>query len=299
VYNPFIMERMRDFSYSASEQKRERLSSRFEMLYGLDTSSFENQTGLQVDSLRRRIYSPTENTSRSTDSRERSFGEVLRSADKSTIVVPSPTSGKLTAAGLAEMSIPVVGYINQQQPDVVVGCDRGGRMYSLAVHAMHGEVRDAAQKFPTLDGKLHFARLSTSLETDVTAQALADILRVSVQEARRQGRGINGERPRIMFIDDWISSGATRRQINESLDRLGQADQVDVSFAVMCGSGADVSGGKLKAGVPWQDNPALIGVDYTKKGEPVAVRTEQSRKIRRDIHAATKRVAAALPRRVF
>lgn len=138
-------------------------------------------------------------------------------------------------------------------------------MYSLAVRSMHDELHGIGE-FPTLDGRLHFARLSTSLPVTTTAQSLENILVTSEKEAERRRKDTNGDRMKLMFIDDWIVSGATRKQILQSLYHVGP-NNFDTVFAVMCGFGADVTGTPRRGTTPWDNNPQMLGIDYT-AGKP-------------------------------
>lgn len=256
----------------------------------LDEGNFERNTGFLLSELTRLSYSPSTNQfTEVLRSEQRRSTEVLYHAESSTLIVPPPTPGLITIEDLPVMAVPVVRFIDKVQPDVVIGCDRGARLYALAVHSMWDKLKGDEQRFPTLDRTIHFARLSTSLGLDVTSKALAQILEKSVQEAKRQGKGINRKRPKIMFIDDLIASGATREQIIESLKEIGVLPEVDVSYAVMCGSGADVTGNGRRVSIPWLDNADVIGVNYTKGGKPFPVRHQDARKVRRQLYIATRK----------
>lgn len=274
------------------EREPIRNPSRMEQLFFVSGREIERHVGIPEADLSRLVYSPDQNRFQSVEQNQPKRGiEVLWHAEGSTMIVPPPHAGTITMADLPVMAIPVVGFIDKTQPDIVVGCDRGARLYGVAVHAMWSKMKDGQERFPTLDSTMHFARLSTSLGLEVTSDALARIVESSTKEAKRQGKGINGKRPRIMFIDDWVSSGATREQIMESLDALGLLDKTDVNFAVMCGESADVSGSSRRVSVPWQDNPSYIGVNYTRDGMPVAVRTDEAKAVRSQLHKATRKVA--------
>ncbi|OGM60261.1 hypothetical protein A2892_04800 [Candidatus Woesebacteria bacterium RIFCSPLOWO2_01_FULL_39_10b] len=274
-----------------SFEYRPRRESFFEQQFSIDQRDFERNTGLLATELSRLSYSPQRNQfTEVPQTEQRRSIEVLWHAESSTLIVPPPTTGTITIKDLPVMAVPVVGFIDRTQPDVVVGCDRGARIYALAVHSMWGKVQE--QRFPTLDGKMHFARLSTSLGLDVTSEALARIMEASTAEVNRQGKRINGKRPRIMFIDDLIASGATREQIMKSLREIGVLPKADISFAVMCGSGADVTGSGRRVSIPWHDNPDVIGVNYTRDGQPIPVRTEEARKVRRQLYRATSELVA-------
>lgn len=285
------MERLGSYNSYEQEQAQE-IQSQYKRGFESYTRIFEHELEpLHFSPAREKFKTPD----RSVESKVERGGEVLWHAESQTLVVQPPAgTGDMTTADLAEMAVPVASFVKQTQPDVVVGCDRGGRLYSLVVYSLWGE-RNPKKRFPTLDGKLHFARLSTSVGDDAIDRSVTRIVNQSTKQAKLTGKPVNGERPRILFIDDWIVSGATREHIFASLERLGLKDDVEVNFAVMCGGKADASGGKSDKDVPWHDDPSVIGVDYAKKSaEPFPVRTKAARKVRQAIHAETKAVASKL-----
>lgn len=260
----------------------------------IDSSLLEENTGIRSDNLDMFRYSRTHEVFMPvTESTPKKGLEVLFHEATSTLIVPPPKSGILSTRDLAQMSLPVVGFIRKLKPDIIVGCDRGARLYSLAVHSMW-RARYADEKLPTLSSQLHFARLSTSLPVEVTAIALRRIIEQSYNRAKQLGKRLNGENLRMMFIDDWIISGATREQILQSLDALGIGSLVQTSFALMCGTGGDVSGSSNSVSPPWHDNETVIGVGYTKKGKPYSVGTTEAKIIRRKLYKAVNEAAAAL-----
>lgn len=257
-------------------------------------SGFESYTHIFEDELEVFSFSPTTEKFKVPKAKASRGGEVLWHDESQTLIIPPPDdSGELTPADLAQMAVPVAAYITQTQPDIVVGCDRGGRLYSLAVYSFWNE-RHPKKRFPTFDGKMHFARLSTAVNNDAIDRSVRRIVKQSRKQAKITEKSVNGEQPRILFIDDWINSGATREHIIDSLDRLGLKDRVTVNFAVMCGGNADVSGGK-KGNPSWHDDPNVIGIDYEpRSAKPFSVRTKAVRNIREAIHIETKKVAESL-----
>jgi len=276
-------------SYSEYERSQEQIESQYKQ-------GFESYTHLFERDLEPLRFSATEEKFNTPDSKAERGAEVLWHTESQTLVVSPPggKTGDMTPADLAEMAVPVAGFIKRTQPDLVVGCDRGGRLYSLAVYSFWSE-RNPKRRFPTFDGKLHFARLSTSVDDVAIDRSLTRIVNQSTRQAKITGKDVNGNLPRILFIDDWIVSGATREHILDSLERLGLKGKVDVNFAVMCGGKADASGGKWDKDVPWHDDPEVIGVDYAKRSaEPYPVRTQSARKVRQALHAETRKVAYKL-----
>lgn len=262
--------------------------------FGVSVAEFERDTGINVDGLDRHRYvlgrRKFESVARGEPGRvEEGEMEVCWHSESSTLVVPPPPTGVASVEDLPRMAVPVVGFIEQREPDIVVGCDRGARLYSLAVYGMWNRMHKRRERFPTIDNRLHFARLSTSLSLSVTSGALLRIIGDSDAEAKSRGRSVDYKRQKIMFIDDLIDSGATREQIIRSLRKIGIGSD-NIFFAVMCGGGADVAGSRDKLGVKWHDNVDMIGVDYTKDGYPFPVCTDKMRLVREELFGAVRNV---------
>lgn len=234
--------------------------------------------------LERRIDIPWSQLERTKESRV----ETLFHSDTNTLLIVPPTPKVITPKDLVQMSVPVIKYIYHTRPDVVIGCDRGGRLFSLAVHSTWRELSDAVGRFPTGDNMLRFARLSKSVsEWDFGDKLISTIL-ASNQEAYRRGKKDNSDTPHYMFIDDWVATGETRRRIYSALDDYNLSG-VKTSFAVMCGSGGDVTGNRNNGTVDWSDDENKIGIAY-KGVKPTPTRSSDSRAIRKEIFAAAKRI---------
>lgn len=198
---------------------------------------------------------------------------------------------------LPEMAMPVLEFMEGVQPHVVIGCDRGGRLFGLAMHAAWRQTRES-QPFPTLDGKLHFARVSKSEDPDVLQQKIDQIIEASKQFGAQRGNEVSeGEQLRVLFVDDWIIGGGTMRLAQRMMKKHG----AQTFFAVMCGEGADVTGQpNLHTSVSWHDRPEEIGVNYlstirqnpdgtiSQQQEVVAVRGAEAVRNRQRIQQAAK-----------
>lgn len=160
---------------------------------------------------------------------------------------------------LPEMALPVLEFVERTKPHIVIGCDRGGRLFGLAMHAAWRQTRDSSP-FPTLDGKLHFARVSKSEDPDVLQKKIDEIVAMSIQFGRQRGNELaTDEQLRVLFVDDWVINGGTMRLAKQLMKKHG----AQTFFAVMCGQGADVTGkDELKTRVSWHDNPDEIGINY-------------------------------------
>lgn len=172
---------------------------------------------------------------------------------------------------LPELTLPVLEFIEQIQPHIVIGCDRGGRLFSLALHAAWRHTRGATP-FPTIDGKIHFARISKSEDEEVLQESVDRIVEQCLVFGKQRGNVVKeGEQLRVLYVDDWVVGGGTKRLAK----RLMKKHQAQTYFAVMSGNDADVSGdaSRSSGSVSWHDSPAEIGVNYLSS---VAVNTDGS-----------------------
>lgn len=160
---------------------------------------------------------------------------------------------------LPEMALPVLDFIQTVQPHIVIGCDRGGRLFGVAMHAAWRTTRGSAP-FPTLDGKIHFARISKSEDEAVLQEKIDTIITASIKTAAQRGTlPPETEQLRIMFVDDWVVGGGTKRLA----ERLVRKHGAQSYFVVMSGGGADATGEpQQNTYVSWHDDPEEIGVNY-------------------------------------
>ena len=211
-----------------------------------------------------------------------------------------PDIGSTKPEDLPEMALPILEFIEDVQPHIVIGCDRGGRLFGVAMHAAWQHTREG-QPFPTLDGKLHFARVSKSEDADVLQEKIDEIVEVSKRIGKQRGNELaKDEQLRVLFVDDWVIGGGTMRLAQ----RLMRKHKAQTYFAVMCGEGADVTGKQdLHTSVSWHDRPEEIGVNYlssvklntdgtiTQMQEVVAVRAIQAVRNRQKIQEAAQQLA--------
>lgn len=274
------MERLSEYAYEPMAEMRAEKQSNYER-------QFERNLGFSIEETERiRLMPGVQKVERSPEMGR--VGEAMWHRDTQTLVVPPP-QGVEGVEALAQMAVPVVGYIDLTKPDIIIGCDRGGRLFSVATHSMWKATHKPDRRFPTIDEKLRFAHFSRRFGPEVFAHLLEDTLERTASEARHD---IHGEKPHILFIDDHVSTGATRRFAREGMNLIGLGeDQADMSFAISWGTEADVSGGSASIEEPWQNKPKLIGVDYDENHVGYVVRSEEARKIRADLHKAVTKEA--------
>lgn len=207
-----------------------------------------------ANSINPRIYIPATQTSPTIPNVGSGFGSLSVPAQ-----INYPYLGSTKPEELPEMAMPVLEFIDQVQPHIVIGCDRGGRLFSLAIHAAWRETRDG-QPFPTLDGKIHFARISKSENPAVLQEKVDAIIELSKRLAEHKGNIVDDdEQLRVLFVDDWVIGGGTKRLAEMLVEKHGAKS----FFAVMSGGKADATGEPdLRTNVSWHDRPEHIGVNY-------------------------------------
>jgi len=205
--------------------------------------------------------------------------------------------GSIKPEDLPNLALPILEFIEDTQPHIIIGCDRGGRLFSLAIHAAWQQTRDC-QRFPTIDSKIHFARVSKSEDENVLQEKVDHIVASAKQMATQRGIELpDDEQLRVMFVDDWVIGGGTMRLAQRLMKKHG----AKTYFAVMCGNGADATGqSNLHTNVAWHDRPEEIGINYlsslyenpdgtvVQRQEVLAVHGKEAIRNRKRIQAAAK-----------
>lgn len=205
--------------------------------------------------------------------------------------------GTITPEDLPNLALPILEFIEDTQPHIIIGCDRGGRLFSIAIHAAWQNTRDG-QPFPTVDGKIHFARVSKSEDEGVLQEKVDHIVANAKKQASQKGIELpDDEQLRVMFVDDWVIGSGTMRLAQRLVKKHG----AKTYFAVMCGNKADATGQPdLHTNVSWHDRPEEIGVNYlsslyeltdgtvNQRQEVIAVRGEEAIRNRKRIQSAAK-----------
>lgn len=204
---------------------------------------------------------------------------------------------RLEAKHLPEMALPIIDFMKRVQPDIVIGCDRGGRLFSLAIKSAWDTTED--ERFPTIDNKVHFARVSKSEDFNLMQERIDEIVESTKKTAAQRGESLPDDwEPKIMFVDDWVVNGGTRRLA----EKLVEKHKATPYFVVMTGDGADASGdhSRYAGNVAWHDRPEEIGVNYisdvrqntdgtmTEHKKAVVVKTAQARDNRTIIKKAAR-----------
>ena len=278
---------------SRRESSRREYRDLFESRHSIPGDKFEREIGMSIDSfsgLRLKKDGLGEDFLKQIDTRVET-PEAYWNQEHRTLVV-APPQGTTTARieDLPKMAIPVVTFMKRVKPDIVVGCDRGGRMYSLAVRGMQRRTKKSYDQ--DKDGSMHFARLSKSLDPKVIRASIQEIVESSLLEARKQGKRVDEGKLKFMFIDDWVTSGTTRDMIIRALKDIGLST-FGFYFVVMCGHGADATGSTRSFYPKWQNDTKLIGVYYNDQGEPFPIRTKEAIRVRKKLYKAANALAKA------
>lgn len=175
---------------------------------------------------------------------------------------------RVNAKTIKFLALPVIDYLHALQPDAVIAADRGARLLALATH--HGwRYRYPGQRFPTIDGKIHLARISRNIDQPT----LYDTILFALKQARLPqsevpGRYVDPETaPTVVLMDDFVKSGATLANFKHAANAYGIPRQ-NVVLVTMKGLElddqehyvADVH--SLAGDYEWSDEPDIIGIDY-------------------------------------
>lgn len=210
----------------------------------------------------------------------------------------SPRSHNLMAC----YAVGIVEDIAVNRPDVAIACDRGGRLFGLAVRSMWLELMD--EPFPTLDQKLHFAKISARAigrfdRSEITEYRVRDRIDSALREGKRRGREPQNDKPRVLVIDDWVSSGDTYEYVLS----LSKDLDFDLRYAVMESEGyrnvvegyrEDMAGisGKVELSLPTN-----LGVDYDEAHRVETAPGPGVQQTRTELYKAVRRVAKFVEKR--
>ncbi len=228
-------------------------------------------------------------------------------------------NGTVMLENLPEVASPIVDFVREFGPDVVIAADRGGRMLGVAVHKVWQQ-RYPGIPFPTIDGKLHFGRISKSPTDEDIRMVVQHILNrsgVMAEMAMRRAEG--DERPaKVLLLDDWVAGGGTVGRAQEHLeDCLGGAQNLDYAVGTMNGNryhwAKHIIGSSDLGGYGWSDSGKYLGVEYnTSRGAktspwgwdrelavwPKVVRSATARGLRSALDESVRSQVVSAPRTV-
>ena len=186
---------------------------------------------------------------------------------------------------LPYISRPIVENIHETRPDIMIAGDRGGRLFAFSVF-QSWKRRFPGEPFPTKDGKIHFARVSSRSASE---QKVKRAVHFTLERAglppdwKQQAANTDGGAPKVTYLDDWAVYGDTIRVFREALAEYGLPDS-SLTFATMCGN--EVGDIKHIVGDPsrdprradWNDKSYYSGVDfpYEDNVTPEVMRTDEA-----------------------
>lgn len=185
---------------------------------------------------------------------------------------------------------PIAHYIHDIQPDYIVACDRGARLFALAVFRLYNKLYG---RLPTVDGTLRFRRISKTNSQEATEAHLQPL----VEEMLRHRK-----RPKVLVLDDWVAGGMTKAMVWAAFDHLS-GGRVRIKYGVLLGQKAEVSGqvGLTSFGTAtdWHDNSNILGVSYGSSGTsqamvPTVVRSRSARTYRERLLRNIKGIDAGM-----
>jgi hypothetical protein len=193
---------------------------------------------------------------------------------------------------LAYLSIPVMEHIRSQSPDLVMAADRGGRYFGLAVYYSWNK-RYPGAPFPTIDGKLHFGRISRNVSGEDRQKVMDQIvnrsgLRAEMMQRRAEGSNLPVS---VLLLDDWVALGRTINMAIRALEADGLfRREVDFKYihATMAGDrhGRDhiVGDPSKSTSSAWDNDNYAMGVQYgDDSARPRVQPTEVSDRYRVDL----------------
>jgi hypothetical protein len=208
------------------------------------------------------------------------------STETAAALLPTEPPNEMYVPGsdnIAFVARPVVEYLHQNPMDAIVAADRGGRLLALAIHGCWKH-HYPGEHFPTIDGKIHFVRNSTSLDLDISLHAIDLTLDRALQSSQK-----SVQEQSIMFMDDWIMGGATIHRFALAAAKRGLLYK-NIHVATMSGnrlpkrrtSNNRTSQEQIThhivaqpywSGSRWCDDDDVIGIDFQDDGiTPIAKR---------------------------
>ena len=104
--------------------------------------------------------------------------------------------GMITADTLPYAARTAVEFLHDEKPHAVFAADRGGRPLAIATMASWRH-RYPGHRFPTLDHKIHFSRLSGK---EITTQTYFDLVKNSMVRAGIITRDGDGDSPLVQIM---------------------------------------------------------------------------------------------------
>ena len=158
-------------------------------------------------------------------------------------------------------------YADVYQPTTTFICDCDAHPIGKTLEMLCAQ---RGEPFPSADTQpLNYKKISRKVPKELLVTHLSDVFDRITQNAV--------ETPRILVIDDYVSSGGTRYQFNQACRQYGL--RADVRWITFAGRGADYSylpHMTPAAIMPWRDRPDVLGISYDQNLKAIHPVTEES-----------------------
>lgn len=141
---------------------------------------------------------------------------------------------RLSVSFLPQLARPIIEHIHDDEPHIVIAGDRGGRLMALTA-MMSWRHRFPGERFPTLDSKIHLARITSR---SANYYDVKDAAQFALKKAGLPGllekTNMDGMSPRVMYLDDWAVHGGTLARFVKAAEEAGVMER-DITYLTICG----------------------------------------------------------------
>ncbi len=185
----------------------------------------------------------------------------------------------LNPEDLLVLSIPLSKFIEEVKPQIIIGCDTGGRLFSLATYYTWKEMNNN-KPFLTIDHKIHFMYLKLEYYSYLE-ERFNDIILNLIKISKNSD--LDRHSLRILFIDDWIVSGLTLKIAKN----LAKKYTDNIYFGVIYKKLENPNISSNTIIVNWKKSPSKIGVQYSNQNI-IAIKDKEVKLIRESMRSIAK-----------
>jgi hypoxanthine phosphoribosyltransferase len=210
------------------------------------------------------------------------FGDTIEQEFKGFDIEKKRASDKykyLNPEDLVILSIPLNKFIEEVRPQIIIGCDTGGRFFSLATYYTWKEM-NKDKPFPTFDHKIHFMYLKSKYYDYLEKKfdnIISNIIKIS------KNSHLDRDSLRILFIDDWIVSGSTLRIAKSLAKKYTDNIYFGVIYKKLEYPNVPIN----NIIVNWKKSPSKIGVQYSDQ-DVIAIKNKEAKLVRELMRAIAK-----------
>jgi hypothetical protein len=176
----------------------------------------------------------------------------------------------------------ILQYASSYQPTTIVACDCDARPIGKTLEFL----ADGLQTdLPSADKSIHYKRISNRLSEGALTNHLGEFF-------ARTASLSSGAQPKILVVDDHVSTGGTMHKFGKAHKASGI--NAEVRWATYTGRGADftvsphVGPGAV---MPWRDRPNVLGVRYDEALAAETLLTPESDEFYRILRDSAQQVA--------